>query len=151
MLQPAIVTIAVVASMASPAAQATQQPAAPEPRPANGVVLRGCLTGSNLTHIVPQDLALTLPGTLNVSSIRVIRSQLKALNGHQVELIGALRGIPGQDTGLLVVDSDQLRLYIGGGDTRLGEDLVVARYEPPTIYAQTVKDIADTCTADQPK
>jgi hypothetical protein len=66
-------------------------------------------------------------------------------------LIGALRGIRDQDTGLLVVDSDQLRLYIGGGHTRLGEDLVVARYEPPTIYAQTVKDIADTCTADQPK
>lgn len=146
----ATVAIAMAAGAARPSVEAMQQPAAsPKPQPA-GVVIRGCLTGSKLTHLDVENLdpALILPDTLKVASIRVIRSQVKALHGHQVEVIGTLRGIPGQDTGLLVVDSDKGKLYVGGGDARLGQDLVVAGNQPPTIYAQTIKNVADTCTAE---
>lgn len=146
----ATVALAMAAGAAWPSVQAMQQPAAsPKPQRAGSVVIRGCLTGSKLTHLDLENLdpALTLPDTLKVASIRVIRGQVKALNGHQVEVIGALRGIPGQDTGLLVVDSDNGKLYLGGGDPRLGQDLVVAGNRPPTIYAQTIKNIAETCTA----
>jgi hypothetical protein len=145
---PVTATIAVVASMAFTAAEAVQQPAAAA-KPVKGVVIRGCLAGSELRHIDTDDSTPTLPDTLRVSSIRVIRSQLKALDGHQVELIGTLRGIPGQENGLLVVDSDKGRFYIGGGDPRLGDDLNIARMGPPTMYAHTVKDIAPACTAGQ--
>jgi hypothetical protein len=112
-----------------------------------GVVIRGCLTGSKLIHVDPQnlapDLVLKLPDALKVTSIRVIRSQVKALNGHQVEITGALRGIPGMETGLLVVDSDNGKLYLGGGDPKLGSDL--SANEPPTIHAQMIKAVAETC------
>jgi hypothetical protein len=130
--------------------EAIQEAAAAKPQPRKGVVIRGCLTGSKLTHIDPQtqlpaDLVLKLPDTLKVTSIRVIRDQVKALNGHQVEVTGALRGIPGMETGVLVVDSDNAKLYLGGGDPNLGSDLNVSRNEPPTIYAQMIKDVAETC------
>jgi len=136
--------------------EAIQEAAAAKPQPRKGVVIRGCLTGSKLTHIDPQtqlpaDLVLKLPDTLKVTSIRVIRDQVKALNGHQVEVTGALRGIPGMETGVLVVDSDNAKLYLGGGDPNLGSDLNVSRNEPPTIYAQMIKDVAETCAAGQPK
>jgi hypothetical protein len=49
----------------------------------------------------------------------VIRDQVKALNGHTVEVVGMLRGIPGQETGLLIADSDDVKIYLGGGDARL--------------------------------
>jgi hypothetical protein len=115
-----------------------------------GVVIRGCLTGSKLIHIDPQtqlpaDLVLKLPDTLKVTSIRVIRDQVKALNGHQVEVTGALRGIPGMETGALVADSDNAKVYVGGADPKLGSDLHVGRNEPPTIHAQMIKDVAGTC------
>jgi hypothetical protein len=73
-----------------------------------------------------------------------------ALNGHQVELIGSLSGIPGQSRSVLVTDSDKAKLYIGGGDTNLGSDLGVDRNEPPTIYARTIKDVAEKCAAAAP-
>jgi hypothetical protein len=76
---------------------------------------------------------------------------VKALDGHQVELIGTLRGIPGQENGVLVADSDKGRLYIGGGDKNLGSDLETGRIEPPTMYARTIKDIAPTCTTGPSK
>ena len=123
MVLPVTVATAMIAGAAFPSADAIQEQAAPpKAQPAKGVVIRGCLTGTKLTHIDPENLdpRLTLPDTLKVTSIRVIRDQVKALNGHQVEVIGALRGIPGLDTGLLVVDSDKGKLYLGGGDTRLG-------------------------------
>src|SRR5262245_60552494 len=78
-----------------------QQTTSP-PQRSTGAVMRGCLTGSKLTHIDPENVTLSLPDTLNVRSIRVIRDQVKALNGHTVELVGELRGIPGQETGVLV-------------------------------------------------
>ena len=81
----------------------------------------------------------------------MIRSQVKALDGHQVELVGLLRGIPGQETGLLVAESDKGKVYLGGGDPNLGQDLGSARAEPPTIHANTIKDVAPACTAQQPK
>ena len=128
--------------------QATQQTAAP--KSPSRVTIRGCLTGSKLTQIDPrdpQDPKVTLPDSLNVTSIRVIRGQIKALNGHQVDVIGTLRGIPGLENGLLVADSGRARLYIGGGDPSLGEDLRLASSGPPTISAYTIKDIAPTCPA----
>jgi hypothetical protein len=147
--------IAIAVSSASAAAQsAAPQPAAqpaPKPQAAKGVVIRGCLTGSKLSHIDPDDATLKVPDILRVSSLRVIRSQVKALDGHQVEVIGTLHSIPGQDNGLLVAESDKAKLYIGGGDKNLGEDLNTSRSEPPTIYARTIKDIAATCTAGASK
>ena len=144
--------MAVAAAIVCTAAEATQQtPAAPAPQRPKGVVIDGCLTGSKLTRIDPQNLTLTLPDTLKVRSSRVIRSQVKALSGHQVEVIGTLRGVPGQEAGLLVVDSENGKLYLGGGDARLGQDLVAPSNEPPTIYVQTIKDIADACTAGRPE
>jgi hypothetical protein len=134
---------ALVASGAS-AAQSAAKPQAQQPK---GVVIRGCLTGSKLTHLDPDDAKLTIPDILRVTSLRVIRSQVKALDGHQVEVIGTLQGIPGQDNGVLVADSDKARVYVGGGDKNLGEDLDTTRSEPPTIYARTIKDIAPDCTA----
>jgi len=136
--------------------EAIQEAAAPKPEPRKGVVMRGCLTGSKLIHIDPQtelpaDLMLKLPDTLKVTSIRAIRDQVKALNGHQVEVTGALRGIPGMETGVLVADSDNAKVYLGGGDPKLGSDLAVARNEPPTINAQMIKDVAEKCAAAPPK
>ena len=75
------------------------------------------------------DPSLTLPDRLRVTSIKVIRSQVRALDGHQVELVGLLRGIPGQETGLLVAESDKGKVYFGGGDPNLGQDLASARAE----------------------
>jgi hypothetical protein len=150
----AIATTAVSASFCTPL-DAIQEAAAPRPQPRAGIVIRGCLTGSKLTHIDPQtqlpaDLVLKLPDTLKVTSIRVIRDQVKALSGHQVDVTGALRGIPGMENGMLVVDSENGKLYLGGGDPKLGSDLSVSRNEPPTIHAQMIKDVAETC-ASQPK
>jgi len=83
---------------------------------------------------------------LQITTIRVIRDQLKKLNGHQVELIGTLRAIPDQERGILVSGSDKAKVYVGGGDKNLGQDLTVSRNEPPTIHAHTIRDLAATCT-----
>jgi hypothetical protein len=123
------------------AAHAHAQPA----KPVKGVTLRGCLTGWTLTHLDPADATLKVPDNLRVRSLKVIRSQVTALDRHQVEVIGSLEGIPGQDRGVLVSDSDKAKLYIGGGDPNLGADLGIGRSEPSTIYVRTIKDIADTC------
>jgi hypothetical protein len=139
---------AVIVAWITPAT-AQQTPSSPK-RPA-GVAIRGCLTGSKLTHIDPGNVTAPLPDTLEVRSIRVIRDQVKALNGHTVEVIGGLRGIPGQETGLLVADSDDVKVYLGGGDPRLGYDLASPRNEPPTIYAHTIKSVADTCSTGHPE
>lgn len=148
----ATVSLLVIAAMGSTSGQTTQEPAtAPKPQAPKGVVIRGCLTGSKLTHIEPGDPSLTLPDRLRVTSIKVIRSQVKALDGHQVELVGVLRGIPGQETGLLVAESEKGKVYLGGGDPNLGQDLASARAEPPTIHVNTIKDVAPACTAQQPK
>ena len=137
----AIGTIAVMTGPALVASQASQ--AAPK-SPPKGVVIRGCLTGEKLSRIEPQNVApaveLKLPDVLRVTSSKIIRSQVKALNGHQVEVTGALRAIPGLETGLLVADSPNGKLYIGGDP-----DPSVSRKEPPTINAELIKDIAATC------
>jgi hypothetical protein len=125
-------------------AQATQNAKPAKPK---GVVTRGCLTGWTLTHLDPDDATLNVPDKLRVRSLRVIRDQVTALNGHQVEVIGSLSGIPGQSRSVLVTDSDKAKLYIGGGDKNLGEDLGVDRNEPPTVYARTIKDVAEKCQA----
>ena len=144
----ATVSLLVITAMAFTSGQTPQEPAtAPKPQLPTGVIIRGCLTGSKLTHIEPGDPSLTLPDRLRVTSIKVIRSQVKALDGHQVELVGLLRGIPGQETGLLVAESDKGKVYLGGGDPNLGQDLGSARAEPPTIHANTIKDVAPACTA----
>ena len=126
---------------------AAQQPSAttaPPGQRSSDVTIRGCLTGSKLTQI-ETDSKLTLPDTLSVSSIKVIRSQVKALSGHRVELIGRLEGVAGQETGTLIASSDRAKIYLGGGDPNLGSDLGVGRPESPAIHANTIKDLAPTC------
>jgi hypothetical protein len=122
--------------------------------PSSRVTLRGCLTGSTLTHVDPRDPPrLELPDKLRVTSIRVIRDQVKALDNHQVEVIGTLHDVPGQESqenGLLVVDSDKGKLYLGGGDPRLGQDLAPPNPGSPRIHADTIKDLAAACTAIPP-
>src|SRR5262249_50281043 len=104
-----------IAGLAFTGIQAQQPPAAaPKPQALKGTAVRGCLVGSKLTQLEIEEGWPTLPDSLRVTSIRVIRSQLKALNGHRVELIGTLQGIPGMDKGLLVADSDKGKFYIGG-------------------------------------
>jgi hypothetical protein len=95
------------------------------------------------------DPTTPFPESLGISGIRVIRSQLKALNGHQVELIGNVEGVGQQKNGILVVDSDKGKFYLGGGDPSLGEDF--RRSVPPTFYAHTVRDIAPACAAQPHK
>jgi hypothetical protein len=135
-----------------PQSQPQSQPA-PQPDPAiklqrpKSTIIRGCLTGSKLTHIEPvqlDDASANIPDVLRVSSIRVIRSQVKALNGHTVELIGTLRGIRDQERGLLVGESGAGRVYIGGAPKNLGDERA-ERIEPPTMHANTIKDIAPAC------
>jgi len=145
-----------VAAIALAGAVPTTVDAAQQSEPRKGVVIRGCLTGSKLTHIeprseLPADLALKLPDRLAVTSIKVIRDQVKALNGHQVEVTGALRGVPGMETGMLVAESGNAKIYLGGGDPRLGSDLSVARNEPPTIHAQMITEVAAACDPVPPK
>jgi hypothetical protein len=144
------VNVSAAQQAATGAVPALAPAAAPAAKP-KGVVIRGCLTGSKLTHIEPADAMLDGPDILRVSSIRVIRDQVKALNGHQVELIGTLRGIPGQDNGVLIGGSDKAKVYVGGADKNLGEDLHTERIEPPTIYAHTIKDVASACPGNQTK
>src|SRR5262245_41892998 len=113
-VMPALAAIAGVAAMFVVSVDASQETAPSKPA-RKGVVIRGCLNGSKLTRLDPQqlepaDLVLKLPDTLKVTSVRVIRDQVKALNGHQVEVTGALRGIPGMETGVLVADSDNAKL-----------------------------------------
>ena len=133
-------TIALVASLGVLSAAAVQEPAPVQTL--KGTTIRGCLTGGKLTHVEPADPAMPLPASLGVNGIRAIRGQLKALNGHQVELIGTVEGI-GPRNGILVADSDQGRFYLGGGDPSLGEDF--RRMVPPTFYAHTVRNLAPTC------
>ena len=133
------------------AAEASPLPQA-KPQLAKRLAIHGCLSRSKLTHVDPQDpIPLELPDTLRVMSIRVIRGQVKALDGHQVEVIATLHGIPGQENGILIADSDRGRVYIGGADRSLGEDLAPGHEETPTINAYTIKDLAPACTVAEPK
>jgi hypothetical protein len=134
------------AATAQDATPPTQKPApSPKSQPTNKYVIRGCLTGSTLTDIEPAPPPLKLPEKLRVASTRTIRDQVKGLNRHQVELTGALFGVPGVEEGILIGDSGAARVYIGGGDPNLGQDLVVNRNDPPTIRATMIKDVAPAC------
>src|SRR5262245_46606199 len=82
--------VALAMTLGVVAAPAAQEPARPAAEPLKGVVVRGCLTGSRLTHVEPVDPGSPFPDSLGVGAIRAIRGQLKALNGHQVELIGSV-------------------------------------------------------------
>ena len=140
---PAVAAIALSVTVAT--VEGDQQPAAPAQNDGR-VTIRGCLTGSKLTHLEPQGtIPLQLPETLFVTSIRVIRDQVKALDKHQVEVIGTLHGIPGQETGLLVAGSDKAKIYLGGGDPRLGQDLAPGTQPAPGIQAYTIKDVGPMC------
>lgn len=134
----AIGMIAVVPLFAAGQETQATKPAAPK-----GVVIRGCLAKEKLSRIDPQNVTpvveLKLPDVLRVTSIRAIRDQVKAMNGHQVEVTGSLRAIPGLETGMLVVDSDAGKLYFGGGDPE------VSRKEEPTIHITLIKDLGTTC------
>jgi hypothetical protein len=132
-------------SMAASAQDPTPPTNAPKPQPTNKYIIRGCLNGSTLTQVEPPPPPLKLPQTLRVASPQTIRDQVKALSGHQVELTGALFGVPGAEEGVLIGDSGSARVYVGGGDPNLGQDLVVNRNDPPTIRAMMIKDLAPTC------
>jgi len=140
-----------IAAMSSAAAAQnptppTQEPApSPKPQSTNKVVIRGCLTRSTLTDIEPTPPPLKLPEKLRVAGTRTIRDQVKALSGHQVELTGALFGVPGVEQGTLIGNSDSVKVYVGGGDPNLGQDLVVNPNDPPTIRATVIKDLASAC------
>src|SRR5262245_32847534 len=88
----AVSAIAAAASLVWTTAGAAEQ-TAPTPQRPKGVVIRGCLTGSKLTHLDFENVTVQLPDTLRVRNSRVIRDQVKALNGHTVEVVGTLRGI----------------------------------------------------------
>ena len=94
---------------------------------------------------------MELPEKLKVASLKVIRDQVKALDGHRVELTGILHGVPGVENGVLVSDSDKMKVYVGGGDPTLGEDQDILRNERPTMHARTIKDLAPACAAATPK
>jgi hypothetical protein len=140
--------LTLAASLGVLSASAAQESAPAAAQPVKGTVVRGCLSGSRLTHVEPEDPGLPYPDALRVNGVRAIRSALKALTGHQVELIGTVEGV-GEQNGILLAESDKLKFYIGGGDPRLGEDL--RHIVPPTIYAHTVKNLAPTCDAPQGK
>jgi hypothetical protein len=140
------VTIALAASLGVVSSSAAQGPDPAAAKPRKGIAVRGCLTGGRLTHVEPLDSDAPFPDSLGVNGIRVIRSQLKALNGHQVELIGNVEGVGQQNAGILVAESDTAKFYLGGGDPNLGEDF--RRNVPPTFYAHTVRNIAPTCAAE---
>ncbi len=139
---------------ASIAAQSQPQAAAdakPKPTPMRDLVVRGCLEGTTLTQIEPQTPPLTFPKRLKVASINVIRDQVKALDGHRVELTGILHGVPGVENGVLISDADKMKVYVGGGDSNLGEDQDMLRNERPTMHARTIKDLAPVCATATPK
>jgi hypothetical protein len=140
-----VITIAAMSSVAAAQDPTPQEPApSPKPQPVNNHVIRGCLKGSTLTDIEPAP-PLKLPEKLRVASTRVIRDQVKALSRHQVEVTGALFGVPGVEQGILIGDSGVAKVYVGGGDPNLGQDLVVNRNDPPTIRATMIKDVAPSC------
>jgi hypothetical protein len=141
-------TMALAASLAIVSASPVQGPAPAAAQPLKGIAVRGCLTGARLTHVEPVDSNLPFPDSLGVSGIRAIRSQLKALKGHQVELIGNVEGVGEQKNGILVSESDKGKFYVGGGDPNLGEDF--RRKVPPTFYAHTVRNSAPTCLPNTP-
>jgi hypothetical protein len=139
-----LITIVIRAGSAPGAQQAAQEPApVPKPKPVSNFVIRGCLAGAKLKQIEPHDPPIKLPDEVRITTTRAIRDQVKALNGHQVELTGALHGVPGVETGVLIGDSDHAKVYVGGGDPNLGNDLVMQ--EPPTLHAKTIKDVAPSC------
>jgi hypothetical protein len=139
------VSAALLVSLGPVSASASQNP--PAAAPLKGIAVRGCLTQSRLTHVEPvADSDTSFPDSIGINAARVIRSQVKALNGHQVELIGTVEGV-GPQKGVLVGDSDKLKVYLGGGDPNLGDDF--RRSTRPTFYAHTIKDIAPTCSQAQ--
>jgi len=143
-----IIAIAALTSAAAtqdPTPPAQAQAPAPKPQPINKYVIRGCLKGSTLTSIEPAP-PLKLPEKLRIASPRTIRDQVKSLSGHQVEVTGALFGVAGVEEGILIGDSGAAKVYVGGADPNLGEDLVVRRNDPPTIRATMIKDVAAACT-----
>jgi hypothetical protein len=138
--------ILTAATAAQEATTPGQEPAATsQPPAANKYVIRGCLTKSILTDIEPPPPPLKIPEKLRVTSTRTIRDQLKSLNGHQVELTGALFGVPGVQEGILLSDSGSVRVYLGGADPNLGQDLAVNQNNQPMIRATMIKDIASSC------
>jgi hypothetical protein len=140
-----VITIAAIgAAAAAQDPTPTQESPSPRPQPSNKYAIRGCLNGSTLTDIEPTPPPLKLPEKFRVTSTRTIRDQVKALSGHQVEVTGALFGVPGVEEGILIGDNGVTRIYIGGADPNLGQDLVINRNDP-TIRATMIKDVAPAC------
>src|SRR5262245_39183587 len=143
-------TVIMIAAISSAAAaqdptQAKEPAPSPKPQPTNKYVIRGCLTGSTLAEIEPLPTPVELPAKLRVARTRKIHDQVKPLRCHQVELTGALFGVPGVEEGVLIGDSGAVKVYIGGADPNLGQDLAANRNDRPTIRATMIKDVAPVC------
>jgi len=47
---------------------------------------------------------------------------------------------------VLIGDSGTIKVYLGGRDPNISDDLLVNRDDPPTIRATMIKDVAPACT-----
>jgi hypothetical protein len=131
-------------------ATAVAQPPPSASKPAgnkNAVTLRGCLSGSMLTHVEPTGPLLEAPSSLRTTGSRAMRGQLKEVNGHTVELTGVLKGVTNVATGGLVKDTGKTKIYVGGSEKRTGSDAMMAqgRVELPTLDVSALADIAPQC------
>jgi hypothetical protein len=155
----ATVMIASLAAAMPAIARAQEPPAQPTPSPAppastgkpqpkkNVVVVRGCLSGSMLTHTEAPESVSSVPETLRTTGSRAVRGTLKEIDGHTVELIGTLKGLGNQASGALVKDTGKTKIYVGGTERRTGQDRMMddQRVELPTLDVSSVKDIAPQC------
>jgi hypothetical protein len=159
----AIATMVMIASLgANTVARAQEPPATPpqspqpaEPSPSTGkpqtkknaVVVRGCMSGSTLTHAEAHEYTSSVPETLRTTGSRAVRGALKEADGHTVELTGTLKGLGNQASGALVKDTGKTRIYVGGTERRTGQDRMMdeQRVEVPTLDVSSVKDVAPQC------
>jgi hypothetical protein len=155
MASGSILIVAMAAFMAVGAAQ-SQPPAPPQPtdnKPVdkntdkNTIVARGCVNGGMLTRLEAREYVSTVPSTVRILGSRSVRGMLKEMEGHQVEVVGTLKGGRGsQETGALVKDTGKTKIYVGGTERRTAEDRMMQTPPLPTLDVKSVKDIANACS-----
>jgi hypothetical protein len=147
---PVLIVAVLMASGLAHQPPAQPQPTDPQPdskQSKNTIVVRGCVNGSMLTHAEAREYVSTVPGTMRITGRRSIRGMLKELEGHQVEVIGTLKGgRTSQETGALVKDTGKTKVYIGGTERRTAEDRMMQTPPLPTLDVSSVKDIASPCS-----
>jgi len=154
-----IAALTMIAILGSNAGARDQQPPASPPQsppkpPANSksetkknvVVVRGCISGSTLTHAEAQEYTSSVPETLRTTGSGAVRGALKEANGHTVELTGTLKGLGNQANGALVKDTGKTKIYVGVAERRPGQDRTMDQHiEVPTLDVSSLKDIAPQC------